>query len=129
MTIIVLESPEPDTQGFWRKQNSTTRGSVNLQEISDLRGVSLSCGYVLRGSEFYMCICSGYRNKSVTHHHPSPFSHSHFSHFDSHSHFSSPFLVLETQKLEPSRTKKTGTNRLVPSIWWKPQCLEGYFNG
>jgi hypothetical protein len=27
-------------------------------------------------------------------------------HFDSHSHFSLPFLVLETQKLEPSRTKK-----------------------
>ena len=66
MTIIFLESPEPDTQGFWRKQNSTTRGPVNLREIGDLRGVSLSCGYVLRGSEFYMCICSGYRNKSVT---------------------------------------------------------------
>ncbi len=43
----------------------------------------------------------------VTHHHPSPFSHSHFSHFDSHSHFSSPFLNLETQNLEPSRTKIT----------------------
>jgi hypothetical protein len=30
-------------------------------------------------------------------------------HFDSHSHFSLPFSVLETQKLEPSRTKITGT--------------------
>ncbi len=40
MTIIYLESPEPDTQGFWRKQNSTIRGSVNLREIGDLRGVS-----------------------------------------------------------------------------------------
>ena len=39
-TIIFLESPEPDTQGFWRKQNNTTRGSVNLREIGDLRGVS-----------------------------------------------------------------------------------------
>ncbi len=107
MTIIFLESPEPDTQGFWRKQNNTTRGSVNLREIGNLRGVSLSCGYVLCGSEFYMCIHSGYRNKSVTCHHPSPFSHSHFSHFDSHSHFSSLFLVLETQNLEPSRTKIT----------------------
>ncbi len=60
----------------WRVQNQTlkdsgenrtiftTRGSVNLREIGDLRGVSLSCGYVLRGSEFYLCICSGYRIKS-----------------------------------------------------------------
>ncbi len=78
VTIIFLESPEPDTQGFWRKQNNTTRGSVNLREIGDLRGVTLSCGYVLRGTEYYICICSGYRNKSVTHHHPSPCSHSHF---------------------------------------------------
>jgi hypothetical protein len=30
-------------------------------------------------------------------------------HIDSHSHFSSPFFVLETQNLEPNRTKKTST--------------------
>ncbi len=30
-TIIFLETPEPDTQVFWRKQKSTTRGSVNLR--------------------------------------------------------------------------------------------------
>ena len=54
MTIIFLESPEPDTQGFWRKQNSTTRDSVNLGEIGEVyhvdmfcAGVSFICAYVL----------------------------------------------------------------------------------
>ncbi len=61
-------------------------------------GVSFICAYVLDTET----------NQSLT------TIHSHFHtptslrpcHFDSHSHFSSPFLVLKTQKLEPSRTKK-----------------------
>ncbi len=73
---------------------------------------SLSCGYVLRGSEFYIC---AYYVLDTETSQPLTTIHRHFHtptslrprHFDSHSHFSSPFLVLETQKLEPSRTKKT----------------------
>ncbi len=67
----------------------------------------------LRGSEFYMCIIvlDQEPSQSLT------TIHRHFHtptslrpcHFDSHTHFSSPFLVLETQNLEPSRTKKTST--------------------
>ncbi len=123
MTIIFLESPELDTQGFWRKQNSTTHGSVNLREISEVyhvdmlcAGVSFICAYVLDTET----------NQSLT------TIHCHFHtptslrpcHFDSHSHFSSPFLVLETQKLEPSRTKKTTPSPctlyiLIPLTWWQ----------
>jgi hypothetical protein len=116
VTIIFLESPEPDTQGFWRKQNSTTRGSVNLREIGEVyhvdmfcAGVSFICAYVLDTET----------NQSLT------TIHRHFHtptslrpcHFDSHLHFSSPFLVLETQKLEPSRTKKNPPHQIFVRGW------------
>jgi hypothetical protein len=93
---------------------------VNLREIGNLRGVSISCGYVLRGSEFYICtyVLDTETNQSLT-----TAIHRHFNtptslrprHFDSQSHFSSPFLVLETLKLEPSRTKKNTPPRAEES--------------
>ncbi len=70
--------PGESTQGFWRKQNSTTCGSVYLREIGDLCGSEFIMWICLRGSEFYLWICSGSGTKSVTHLNPSPFSHSHF---------------------------------------------------
>ncbi len=108
----------------WRVQNRTLKDSGENRTVRHVvlcicgklaicAGVSLSCGYVCTGVSFYMWICSGSRTKSVTHLHPSPFSTPTSlrpCHFDSHSHFSLPFLVLEMQNLEPSRTKKNGTN-------------------
>ncbi len=70
MTIIFLESPEPDTQGFWRKQNNMTRGSVNLWEIGNLRGVyhvdmfcagvSFICIYVRGLAKMFWSYKNGY---------------------------------------------------------------------
>ncbi len=68
-------------------------------------GASLSCGYVWTGVS-YSCayVMDPEPSQSLT----TPTSLCP-CHFDSHSHFSSPFFVLETQNLEPNRTKKTGT--------------------
>jgi hypothetical protein len=96
----------------------------------------------LRGGEFIMWIRSGLRTKSLIHLHPSPFSHSHFSSalaISIRTHiFPCCFLVLETQNLEPSRTKKNGAKeevdaksreRRVGRQWGSPMLGEGGKHG
>ncbi len=63
VTIIFLEST-----GHSRILEKTEQYDMWFCEFAGNRRFEgsefrLSCGYVLRGSEFYMCICSGYRNK------------------------------------------------------------------
>ncbi len=119
--IVFLESPEPDTQGFWRKQSSTTRDSVYLREIGDLRGSEFIMWICLRrGSEFYMWIyvLDPEPSQSLTsiHRHFPPPTSLRPRHFYSHSHFSSLFLVLETQNLPYWSGLKTPPNVLDESL-------------
>ncbi len=87
-----------------------TRGSVNLWEIGDLRGVyhvDMFCSGVSFICAYYVLDTETSQSLTTIHRHFHTPTSLCPRHFDSHSHFSLPFLVLETQKLEPSRTNKT----------------------
>ncbi len=83
-------------------------------------GASLSCGYVWAGVS-YSCAYAMDPEPSQSLTTPTSL---HPCHFDLHSHFSSPFFVLETQNLEPNRTKKTGTAAAACQQWQKQRCWQ-----